>query len=211
MSSSGSESAAVRPRSGRQPSTSQAEISHVALTLFIERGFESVTVDDIAAAAGIGRRTFFRYFVSKNDVPWGDFESQLEQMRSYLDRIPNDVALIDALRMAVIHFNHLPSDEVAYHRRRMTLLLTVPTLVAHAALRYAAWRQVIAEYVAARMGLPPDDLTPQAIGWALLGASLAAYETWLRDEESQLDELLERSYEAIAVAFVSKRVASFDE
>ena len=48
------------------------ELEHVAFELFDRQGFEGTTIDDIAGAqAGIGRRTFFRYFPSKNDVPWG--------------------------------------------------------------------------------------------------------------------------------------------
>ncbi|MCQ0020665.1 TetR family transcriptional regulator [Actinomadura madurae] len=59
------------PRVGRRPRTSRGELERVALRLFAERGFEETTVDDIASAAGIGRRTFFRYYGSKNDVVWG--------------------------------------------------------------------------------------------------------------------------------------------
>src|SRR5579875_1846480 len=66
---------------GRRRVTSRAELEHVAFELFAAKGFEQTTVDDIAAAAGIGRRTFFRYFPSKNDVPWGMFELELERMR----------------------------------------------------------------------------------------------------------------------------------
>ncbi len=69
---------------GRAPATTHGELSHVALRLFLERGFEETTVDDIVQVAGIGRRTFFRYFRSKNDLPWGDFDTLLERMRANL-------------------------------------------------------------------------------------------------------------------------------
>ena len=68
---------AVRGQPGRKRVTSRAELEQTAFALFAERGFEQTTVDEIAAAAGIGRRTFFRYFPSKNDVPWGAFEAEL--------------------------------------------------------------------------------------------------------------------------------------
>jgi mycofactocin system transcriptional regulator len=124
---------------GRQPSTSHAHLSHVALKLFFERGFNETTVDDIAAAAGIGRRTFFRYFSSKNDLPWGDFERLLEGMRVFLASLPPTMPLMAAIREAVLEFNRLPDDEIPYHRRRMELLLHVPTLLAHSTLRYGDW------------------------------------------------------------------------
>ncbi|BDZ52122.1 hypothetical protein GCM10025867_43630 [Frondihabitans sucicola] len=76
------------PRIGRQPATSNAQLSHLGLQLFIERGFDATTIDDIASAAGIGRRTFFRYFSSKNDLPWGDFDTMIASMRAYLFALP---------------------------------------------------------------------------------------------------------------------------
>src|SRR5271165_6892774 len=76
---------------GRRRITTRAELEHVAFELFDSHGFEGTTVDDIASAAGIGRRTFFRYFPSKNDVPWGMFELELERMRARLKACPRDV------------------------------------------------------------------------------------------------------------------------
>src|ERR1700689_4736598 len=66
---------------GRRRVTSRAELEQTAFALFAAHGFDATTVDEIAAAAGIGRRTFFRYFPSKNDIPWGAFEDELDRMR----------------------------------------------------------------------------------------------------------------------------------
>ncbi|MFZ2964268.1 MAG: mycofactocin system transcriptional regulator [Rhodoglobus sp.] len=182
---------AARPgRTGRQPSTSRAELSHVALQLFLENGFDGTTVDDIAAAAGIGRRTLFRYFASKNDLPWGDFEALLERMRGCLRALPAEMPLLDALGTAIIEFNRVPKEEIPYHRQRMELLLNVPALVAHSTLRYQSWRQVIVEYAALRLGVAEDSLKPQTLGWILLGVSLSAYEQWLLHEDADLLELI---------------------
>ncbi|BDI22515.1 mycofactocin system transcriptional regulator [Herbiconiux sp. L3-i23] len=183
-----------RPRTGRQRSTTVTELSHIGLALFIENGFDATTVDDIATAAGIGRRTFFRYFSSKNDLPWGEFEDLLDSMRDYLASVPPEVPLIDALHAAVIEFNAFPDEEIEYHRQRMTLLLNVPSLVAHSTLRYASWRQVIAEYAAERLGLSADDLEPQTLGWALLSLSLSAYEQWLRHDDADLATLIDAAF-----------------
>ncbi len=73
-------------RCGRTPSTGLAggaprrwdHITNVAIDLFAARGFDEVSVDDVAEAAGIARRTLFRYYPSKNALPWGDFDAHLE-------------------------------------------------------------------------------------------------------------------------------------
>lgn len=184
-------------RTGRKPVTSKDELSHVALTLFNLRGFDRVTVDDIAAAAGIGRRTFFRYFASKNDLPWGDFEALLERMADYLRALPAEQPLAAGLCSAVIEFNRFPPEEAPYHRQRMELLLHVPTLLAHSTLRYEAWRRVVAEHAARRLEVPEDSLKPQAIAWALLGLCLAAYEQWLRSDTADLTKVLRESLQLV--------------
>ena len=135
--------------------TSRGELEQVAFDLFAVNGFELTTVDEIAAAAGIGRRTFFRYFPSKNDVPWGMFEVELERMRARLKECPRDVPLMDAIRVALVDFNRVEPDQIPWHRRRMELILRVPALLAHSTLRLASWRAVIAEFVAERTGLAP--------------------------------------------------------
>lgn len=181
-------------RGGRQGITTQSQLSHIALELFLDRGFDETTMDDIAEAAGIGRRTLFRYFSSKNDLPWGDFEEELNRMREHLGSIPRDIPLAEALRRSVIEFNQFPPEEVRVHRERMYLLLNVPSLIAHSALRYASWRAVIADYVASRRGINSEDIEAQTIAWACLGACLSAYEQWLVHEEADLIELLSTAF-----------------
>jgi len=193
--------ATERPRIGRAPVTTHGELGHIALTLFLERGFDQTTVDDIAAAAGIGRRTLFRYFPSKNDLAWGDFDALLMRMREHLASIPDSVPLMEALRQAAVEFNRFPDEERSYHRKRMALLLTVPSLVAHSSLRYESWRQVVAEYVSGRCGEPVDGLTAQSIAWACLGLCLASYEQWLAHEDADLLELLDTAFARLGAIF----------
>ena len=173
----------------------------MAFALFATRGFDATTVDDIAAAAGIGRRTFFRYFPSKNDIPWGAFEDELERMRARLRDCPPDTPLMDAVRVALIDFNRVTPAQVPLHRRRMELILRVPTLFAHSTLRFTAWREVVAEFVAERTGRNPGDLAPQAIAHAVLGVSVAAYEHWLDHPSADLGVLLDDAMRQLSAAF----------
>jgi len=180
-------------RAGRRPVTSAAELERHALMIFAERGFDATTVDDIAAAAGIGRRTFFRYYASKNDVAWGEFDAHLETMRAALAAVPADAPVLPALRRAILAFNTYPVTEADWHRRRMALILRTPALQAHSMLRYARWRDVVAEFVAARTGRAVGVLEPQATAWAFLGVAVAGYEEWLAHADADLIPILDRA------------------
>lgn len=194
-SSSASPEAADRGGSlrGRPAATSHAEIEQAAFRLFDQQGFEATTLDDIAEAVGVGRRTVTRYYRSKNDIPWGQFDRTLASFRAILASMPEDLAPSEAVQRGILLFNDFPPDAMPRHRDRMRLLLRTPALQAHAVLRYAEWRAVIAEFVAARTGRQPGDLLPQAVGQVSLGVSMTAYDAWLDDEDADLGDLLRRA------------------
>lgn len=193
-------------RGGRPAVTTRGELEQVALELFAERGFEATTVEDIAAAAGIGRRTFFRYFASKNDAVWGDFDAGLDALRAQFDRADPEQPLLDALREAVLAFNLLDDSDVPWHRDRMQLILQVPALQAHSTLRYTAWREVVARFAARRLRSRPTDLLPQLVAHACLGAALTAYEQWLSRPGSDLQALLDEALRALDGSWATERL-----
>ena len=178
---------------GRPVATSHAEIEHVAFRLFAERGFDAVTMADIASKVGVGRRTLFRYFESKNDIPWGQFDRTLDGFRTILAQMPEDLPLHEAVHRGVRRFNEFPSAAQASHRMRMRLILETPTLQAHSVLRYAEWRAVIEEYVAARLDVEPGDLLPRTVGNVALALAISAYEGWLADPDTDLAALLDEA------------------
>jgi mycofactocin system transcriptional regulator len=186
---------------GRPPSVTHAQISRAALDLFATNGFEETTVEDIAAELGINRRTLFRYFSSKNDMVWGDFDWVLDRLGRHLAAAKPDEPLMRALARAAVASNHYEADQLPELRIRMTLITTVPALQAHSMLRYGAWRAVIAEFVAERLGQVPDDLVPQTIAQAALGTSMAAFVRWVQHPEEDLDENLRRAYDLLASGF----------
>ena len=108
---------------------------------------------------------------------------------------------MDAIRLAIVDFNQVPPADERWHRRRMQLILGVPVLQAHSTLRYAEWRQVIADFVAERTGAPACALLPQTIAYAMLGVAIAAYEQWLQDDDGNLSELLDTAMRDLATAF----------
>jgi mycofactocin system transcriptional regulator len=182
---------------GRRPSTTQDHISGVALELFATRGFDDVSVDDVAAAAGISRRTLFRYFSSKNAIPWADFDAHLQDLRDVLNAVPQDVPLDAALRSALLTFNDFGAEEMPQHRQRMRVILETDALQAYSMTMYAGWREVIATFVARRLGRKPADLVPQTVAWTVLGVALTAYEQWLADESVSLPDALGEAFDVV--------------
>ena len=180
-----------RSLAGRPEATSHAAIEQAAFRLFGDSGFDATTLDAIAAEVGVGRRTLFRYYASKNDIPWGQFDRTLDGFREILNAMPADLPLHEAVHRGVLAFNDFPEDAEPPHRDRMRLILQTPALLAHSVLRYAEWRAVIAEYVAARLDLEPDDLLPRTVGHVSLALALSAYEQWLATPDASLPELLD--------------------
>jgi mycofactocin system transcriptional regulator len=185
-------------RVGRRRSTSWDHISNVAIDLFSARGFDDVSVDDVAEAAGIARRTLFRYYPSKNALPWGDFEAHLSHMRDLLSGLDPDVPIRAALRTALLAFNTFDEAETARHRQRMRVILETAALQAYSMTMYAGWRAVVAAFVARRLGLDSADLVPQTVAWTMLGVALSAYEHWLADESTSLTEELSAAFDTVS-------------
>jgi AcrR family transcriptional regulator len=110
------------PKLGRKRSTTRDHIADIAIDLFCARGFDSVSVDDVAQAAGIARRTLFRYYPSKSAIPWGDFDVHLSQLRDLFAGFAAEVPLREALRSGLLAFNTFDAAEairLAQRHRRV--------------------------------------------------------------------------------------------
>jgi mycofactocin system transcriptional regulator len=184
-------------RVGRRRSTTPEHITDVALELFTARGFAEVSVDDVAHAAGIARRTLFRYYASKNAILWGDFAAHLAHLQELLDNVDPRVATGEALRAALLAFNTFDECETVRHRQRMRVILETAELQAYSMTMYAGWREVMAGFIAARLGVKTTDPIPQTVAWTMLGVALSAYEQWLSDESVTLPEALGNAFDVV--------------
>ncbi|MGH2874901.1 MAG: mycofactocin system transcriptional regulator [Solirubrobacteraceae bacterium] len=189
------------PARGRPPSTTRDQVARVALGLFVRRGFEETTLDEVADAAGIGRRTLFRYFSSKNDLVWGNFDWVLDRLRAGLAGADPSEPLMETLAGAVIASNHYEGKALEELRLRMTLITSVPALQAHSMVRYADWRHVVAEFVSERIGLEADNLVPLEVAHMALAASMTAFVRWVAHPEEDLEAHLAAGYRRLAWAF----------
>ena len=187
-------------RVGRRRSTTPEHITDVALGLFTAQGFAEVSVDDVAQAAGIARRTLFRYYASKSAILWGDFDTHLAHLQELLDevdRVDPKVRMGEALRGALLAFNTFDDCETVRHRQRMRVILETAELQAYSMTMYAGWREVMAGFVAHRLSVKTTDPLPQTVGWTMLAVALSAYEHWLSDESVTLPEALGSAFDVV--------------
>ena len=190
-------------RRGRPRGTSARTLELIALRLFTEQGFHETTVDQIAAEAGVSRRTFFRYYDAKSQVLWAEFDNEVATIRATLAETPDHLPVMDAVRQAVIAANHYGPEDVPELRMRMNLISTVPELAASATVHYDAWGRAIAEFVARRCGQPADSLYPLAAGRATLAACRAAYERWSANADADLTMYLDAALRALSAGFTA--------
>jgi mycofactocin system transcriptional regulator len=188
-------------RRGRPPGTSRRELELIALRLFTDQGFDNTTIEQIAAEAGVSKRTFFRYFSSKASVLWSEFDSEVDTIRAALADVPAGVPMMDAIRRAVVTANHYGPQDVPELRMRMNLIGSVPALQSSAAIHYDAWERAISDFAATRMDLPADSLYPLTVGRATLAACRAAYDRWSARADADLTFYLDAALAALAVGF----------
>ena len=185
-------------RVGRRRSTTRDHIAEVALYLFATYGFSEISVDDVAIASGIARRTLFRYYASKNAIPWGDFDAYLKHFAELLDRTDPAAPIGPTLRAALVDFNTFDESGTALHRRRMQVILQSAELQAYSMTMYAGWRAVVADFVAGRTDARASDLLPQTAAWLMLGVALSAHEFWLANESVSLRAALGDAFDTMA-------------
>jgi AcrR family transcriptional regulator len=172
-----------RPRPGlreRRKQLTAAELEAAALRLFGERGFDAVTVDDIAAEADVSRRTFFRYFASKEDVLLADHHVQLARLRDAMADRPPDEPILTALRNAILSLTGDFEDRKEMIILRGRLMRDTPSLQARSLVHQKAWEDAMQAMVAERLGVDPvTDLRPGVVAATALAAMRVAFTNWL--------------------------------
>jgi TetR/AcrR family transcriptional regulator, regulator of mycofactocin system len=163
-------------------------LENVALELFATQGFDQTTVDELAVAGGVGRRTFFRYFPTKLDVVLGELDDGLAALAAVLGEQPGDDP-VAAARAAFLAVNHYAAAELPALRRRLGLIEDVPELAARATVRYRDWEQTLAADAARRWEADAGSLRAQVFGRAVVAAMRAVFSAWHARPEADADAL----------------------
>ena len=163
-----------------------------AFALFERRGFDECTVDDIAEAADVSPRTFFRYFAVKEDVALARLHDHSAMLIDELNGRPPSEPPLTALREAL----RAPLAELKRQPQLCSVLRMVeasPSLLARQMALRATKESALAEALAARMGVDPKtDLRPRLMATTFMAGVGEAYRTWIDDgEPDDLDARLD--------------------
>jgi AcrR family transcriptional regulator len=127
------------------------EVSEMAMRLFIEHGFGGVSVDEIAAAANMSQRTFFRYFATKDEIVL-QYERRLRRRLHDAVRLrPADEGPVTALRNAFIETSTAPPEYRDEARKRGRVLIDAPMLQARVQMVLAEADADLADLLTQRM------------------------------------------------------------
>ena len=154
-----------------------SEVTGVALRLFEARGFDAVTVDEVAATAQISVRTFYRYFPAKEDVLQVQIDRRAAALRRALAERPADEAPLHSLRAALAD---VVSAEDPVLRLRWTSVVAATPSVLPGVLGGIQLKSLrtMADFLGARLDLPSDSLVPTMLAAAVGGVIQAASTQW---------------------------------
>lgn len=167
---------------GRPATIDPEAVAALALGLFEARGYESVSMEDIAAAAGIGRKSLYRYFPTKAALVWGGLEDATATSREALDAQPSATgesilkSLQTAARAAV---NSLP--DFAITRARLRLIATRPELGAYSFSMLEPQRMGVAKFLA-DSGV--DEADANYVAAAYSAALFAGWNHWANGSDA---------------------------
>jgi AcrR family transcriptional regulator len=170
----------------------RAELSEVALQLLTDRDFESVTVDEIAAAAGVSRRTFFRYFASKEDVVFAFLDQGAMRLCEDIVTRPPEEGPVTAVHQALRQ--HLAAYQSSTALVR--LVRETPSLRAREHVNREQLRLGIVEALGRRLGVDAQqDTRPHVLASIALAPLDAAFVTWFSGARSgeDLGDLLDEA------------------
>src|SRR4051812_48672438 len=202
-------SSSAAPRRGEKAEAAAAKppmrdaLVAAAFRLFVERGYEQTTVDDIVTLAGVGRRSFFRYFPSKEDVVFPDHEGCLTEMTAFLraSRPTHEPVrrVCEAARLVLRMYAENPTFSVQRYR----LTKKVPGLRAYELSVVWRYERALAEYLRSRFaGRRDGTLQADVIAAAVVAAHNNALRSWLRaDGQSDASATVDHALGYVRSAF----------
>jgi AcrR family transcriptional regulator len=190
----------TRPESlrDRQRAQIRADIRRAAFRLFVEHGYDAVTTEEIAAAAGVSPRTFFRYVPTKEEVLLAPVRHGGTAIVNLLEKRPAaespDIALINAIITRTRSFDQADIEEWR------KALLVAPGVLGKLTMVTLADKERAMKLVAARMGANPDsDIRPGLLVQLAFAAGDYGFQLWVRKSSNRrpLDRYVTEALDAV--------------
>jgi TetR/AcrR family transcriptional regulator, regulator of mycofactocin system len=175
----------VRPLGRRElkKNRTREDLVTAATRLFASRGFDETTTEDIAEAADVSQRTFFRHFPSKEAVLYGDMDDLRVRVRQALDARPAFEPALVAVREAILTLADDHEDHKQVRLLQAHLAASYPSVSAYSrAVVQATWEKEIIEALAERLGVDAvADPRPEIIAGAAMSALRASIRRWVHN------------------------------
>lgn len=160
-------------------------LADAALRLFAERGYGATTVEDVAAAADVSPRTFFRYFTSKEDAVFADHEERIRLLRDSLRPRDPLEPVEQTIRRAILALVRQQTAGGTRGLDRVRLVTSEPPLVARSLEYQARYEEIVAAAIAERLDVDPDrEVLARIVAGAAFGALRAAMRAWAASDGS---------------------------
>jgi AcrR family transcriptional regulator len=155
-------------------SQTRRDIADAAGRLFTERGFEAVTTEEIAEAAGVSKKTVFNYFPTKEDLVFDRAEEREAGLIAAVRDRPAGMSVLDSFRVGGLTLcDELAVSAAPFQRGLFGLIESSPALAKRWHTLRNHYVEVLTAELAAAAGAAPDDPLPTAVASALLGAQRA--------------------------------------
>ena len=178
----------------RKKQQTRRQLAAVAVDLFASRGFEHVTISDIAEASEVGGRTVFRYFTDKAELVFADDELVDEELRRALRELDADVQPWAAVTIALTQLSELWGTRREEGRQRRALIAGSATLTARHLVKLQHHAGVIAEELEER-GASRE--SAHVIGRTAVAVFDCAVDNWLDDEQLAIEHALRQALEVL--------------
>jgi len=182
------------------------QLTEAATRLFETHGFDLVTVDQIADAAMVSPRTFFRYFGSKEAVLFADQDEMLVKLRAAIAAEPSGSSPLDVLHAVVIALARDYAEHREEHLRRSRMAQSGAAINEYTlTVVKPRWEETIAEALAERLGVDVDvDIRPRLFAGVALAVMGAVGPVWMASGgKADVDALLARGFEVLSAAGLS--------
>ncbi len=160
-------------------------IAAAAIQLYSERGYDAVTAEDIAAQAGIGVRTFFRYFPTKEHAAFPDHEERVERFRAALQARSGTASPVDAVIEVGAASANEYFEQPDLYRPRYQLVHNEPALRDHERIADRSYELAIEEFLVKELRHVPEvEMVATIVAASLVAAVNVVLDAWALDERA---------------------------